>query len=119
MTGRREAGATGLSPCGAKTVSRPLSPVPRGKGMKRTTAYAPIERLCSSVRVRSSRLGLSWADASCFGCCPQVKRAQPTRCGEGSSGLASLLLGAVFAGDLHGEVLEFGEQGAEFLGVVE
>jgi hypothetical protein len=44
----------------------------------------------SCGNVRSSRLGLSWADAAWLGCCPRVKRALPTVSGGGSSGSAGV-----------------------------
>src|SRR5208337_2508072 len=70
--------------------------------------------------VRSSRLGLTWADGGRVGCCPQVKRASPTCSGAAGSGTAGLWrLGAAGLDDFKGEVLEFAEQGAEFLRVVE
>jgi hypothetical protein len=65
-------------------------------------------------------LGLSWADAAWLECCPQVKRALPPVSGGGLPVLRALRFGgAAFGGDLQCEVLEFGEQGAEFLRVVE
>ena len=52
--------------------------------------------------------------------CPQVKRAVATLSGGYRSGSAGLrLLAAVCLDDFEGEVLEFGEQGAELLRVVE
>jgi hypothetical protein len=70
--------------------------------------------------VRTSRLGLTWADGVWLEGCPQVKRAQPTFSGVRGSGSAGLwLLGDICLDDLHGEVLQFAEQGAEFLRVVE
>ena len=69
---------------------------------------------------RSSRLGLTWGNGAWVGRCPQVKRALPTLSGGGFPVLRVLRPGgAGFLDDLQGEVLELGEQGAEFPGVVE
>ncbi len=69
---------------------------------------------------RCSRLGLTWANGVWLEGCPRVKRAQPTLPGARSPVRRALwLLSAVFLDDLQGEVLELGEQGAEFSGVVE
>jgi len=68
-------------------------------------------------RVRSSRLGVSWAFAGRTGCRPQVMRAVLTSfCPV--SGLWLLARGAGFD-DREGEFLELGEQDAYFLRVVE
>jgi hypothetical protein len=40
---------------------------------------------------RSSRLGLAWGNRPCAGRCPQVKRAQSTLSGGGSSGSAGVM----------------------------
>ena len=72
-------------------------------------------------RVRFSRLGLTWGNGGWPEGCPQVKRAQPTFCGGGSSGSAGSwhLRAVVCLDDLEGELLELGEQGAEPFRIVE
>src|SRR6266566_4258990 len=71
--------------------------------------------------VRSSRLGMAWGNGALVEGCPQVKRAVTTLSGGYRSGSAGglRLLAAVCLDDFEGEVVEFGEQGAEFLRVVE
>ena len=65
-------------------------------------------------------MGLAWGNVAWRGCWPQVKGALTTLSGGGLSGSALLMAGAAaFADDLHCEVLEVGEEGAEPFRVVE
>ena len=67
-----------------------------------------------------SRLGLAWANGVWLEGGPQVKGAWPTFRGRAAPVWRALRqLGAACLDDFEGEVLELGEQGAEFLGVVE
>src|SRR5437867_1503658 len=84
----------------------------------------------SGISVRSSRLGLTWADGVWLGCCPQVKRALPTLSGGCRSGSAArwprsrpaawlAVPAGVGLGDGEAEFLEFGDELAQPAVVVE
>ena len=86
--------------------------------------------LTPSELERSSRLGLTWANGVWLGCCPQVKRALPTRSGGCRSGSAApgprlrpaawlAVPAGVGLGDGQAEFFEFGDELAQAAVVVE
>src|SRR6266496_3874094 len=66
-------------------IPEPSTPIPGGGDTATISGTEPVRAMVWSVR--SSRLALTWGDASVLAACPQVKRAVPTVLWVGLAGI--------------------------------